>query len=503
MNFKHYRCSICAHIYDEAMDDPIHGVAPGTRFDDLPAKWSCSVCGGSRESFEFAGWSEHAQAVAERNNDLAADPIVIVGAGIGGWYIAERLRQNGAKGPITIVTKNDGDYYYKPHLSVSVSSKSRADLIIAKGPDRAQLLDVDLRARTQVLGLDRKKKRLLINKGKVEFGRVEYAKLVLATGAVPLRLYDRRIQQHIHQLNDLDQYESLTELLNSGSKRILILGAGLIGCELGDHLSRAGHEVAINDRASYLLSAVASEGVSTFVRDRYEQNGVEFLLGTTMNDVAKKDGGLQIQFENGRTMERDVVISAIGLKPNVELAARAGLDVGRGIKVDDTMGTSDPDIYAIGDCAEHKGQVFSFVEPINRQAAVIVDQLYGEGKRSFEPRMSMILVKSRTCPIKSLPPERSRRAGSSIRHVHSSDQGIVDEWWSDDGQLVGYSACGDVADTYEPALNQGDRAGPTDRVKSSNPPEHLPKVLTRPTEVNDDDAEKAKPLRLGASGSVS
>lgn len=446
MSFKRYRCSTCAHIYDEAMGDPIFGVAPGTRFEDLPDEWFCSVCGDPRESFEFAGLSEHAQAVAERNNDQEGDPIVIVGAGIGGWYIAEQLRQNGAKGPITIVTKDDGDYYYKPHLSVSVTSKSRADLVIAKGADRAQLLDVDLRARTQVMGLDRQKKRLLTNKG-----NVAYAKLVLATGAVPLRLYDRRIQQHIHQLNDLDQYELLTALFNSGRKRVLILGAGLIGCELGDHLARAGHEVAINDRAPYLLSAVVSEGVSTYVRDRYVQSGVEFLLGTTMNDVTKKDGGLQIQFEDGRTMERDVVISAIGLKPNVELAARAGLDVGRGINVDDTMRTSDLEIYAIGDCAEHKGQVFSYVEPINSQAAVIVDQLCGEGKKRFESRMSMIVVKSRTCPIKSVPPERSSRAGSSIRRVHSSDQGVVDEWWSDDGQLVGYSACGDVAGTYEPS----------------------------------------------------
>lgn len=147
-------------------------------------------------------------------------------------------------------------------------------------------------------------------------------------------------------------------------------------------------------------------------------------------------------------MERDVVISAVGLKPNVELAARAGLDVDRGIKVDGTMRTSDPDIYAIGDCAEFNGQVFSYVEPINRQAAVIVDQLCGEGKKTFESRMSVILIKSHSCEIKSLPPGLS--SGASIRHVHSSDQGVVDEWWSDDGQLVGYSVCGDVASTYEP-----------------------------------------------------
>lgn len=498
MSFKRYRCSTCAHIYDEAMGDPIFGVAPGTRFDDLPDEWFCSVCGDPRESFECVGLSEHTQAVAERSNDQEGDPIVVVGAGIGGWYIAEQLRQMGAKNPITIVTKDDGDYYYKPHLSVSVSSKSRADLIIAKGPDRAQLLNVDLRARTQVLGLDRQKKSLLTSKGKVE-----YAKLVLATGAVPLRLYDRRIQQHIVQLNDLDQYESLKKLLDGDSKRVLILGGGLIGCELGNHLASAGHQVAINDRAPYLLSAVASEGVSAYVRDRYVQNGVEFALGTTMKDIAKVDSELQIQFEDGRTLERDVVISAIGLKPNVELAARAGLDVGKGIKVDDTMRTSDPDIYAVGDCAEHNGQVFSFVDPINRQAAVIADQLYGEGEQRFESRAPIILVKSHFCPIKSVPPAPSSRAGSSIRRVHSSDQGIVDEWWSDDGRLVGYSACGDVADTYEPALNQGERAGPGDNVKSSNPPGHLAKVVILPTEVKDDDGEKAKALRFGATGSVS
>ncbi|MEY6434193.1 FAD-dependent oxidoreductase [Thioalkalicoccus limnaeus] len=453
MDFKRYRCGTCAHIYDEAMGDPIHGAAQGTRFEDLPEEWFCSVCGDPRESFEFAGLSEHAQAVGERNEDQEGDHIVIVGAGIGGWSIAERLRQNGAKGPITIVTKDDGDYYYKPHLSVSVTSKSRGDLVIARGPERAQLLDVDLRARTQVLGLDRKKKRLLINKGKVDFGRLDYGKLVLATGAVPFRLYDRRIQQHLHQLNDLDQFESLTELLNSGSKRVLILGAGLIGCELGDHLARAGHEVAINDKAPHLLSSVVSEGVSTCVHDRYVQNGIEFVLGTAIKDVAKGDGGLQIQFEDGRTMERDVVISAIGLKPNVELAARAALDVGKGIKVDDTMRTSDPDIYAVGDCAEHKGQVFSFVECINRQVAVIVDQLCGEGKQTFDSRMCI-------------------------------------------GSITAFLPVGS-------SCLRPNRAGSGNNVESSNPPGQLAKVVTLPTEVNDDDGGKAKPLSLSATGSVS
>jgi len=447
MSFKRYRCTTCEHIYDEAMGDPIFGVAPGTLFEDLPETWFCSVCGDPRESFEFAGLSEHAEAVVKSSDDEEGDPVVIVGAGIGGWYIAEQLRQNGATCPITIVTKDDGDYYYKPNLSISTTSKSRDDLVIAKGPDRAQLLNVDLRARTQVMGVDRKKKNLLTSKG-----RIEYAKLVIATGALPFRLYDRRIQQHIHQLNDLDQYEALTELLSGGNKRVLILGAGLIGSELGEDLAHAGHKVAINDIAPLLLSAVVSEDVSTYIHDLYVKNGIEFLLGTKVSDIAKQDGGLQIQFEDGRTMERDIVISAVGLKPNVELAARAGLDVGRGIKVDDSMRTSDPDIYAIGDCAEHNGQVFSYVEPINRQAAVIADQLYGDGKKSFESRMSMIVVKSHTCEIKSLPPERSSSA--SIRHVHSSDQGVVDEWWSEDGQLVGYSVCGDVASTYEPPTSR-------------------------------------------------
>lgn len=445
MSFKRYRCSTCFHIYDEAVGDPIFGVAPGTRFGDLPEEWFCSVCGDPRESFEFIGMSEPAQVAGERKTEQEGDPVVIVGAGIGGWYIAEQLRQSGANNPITIVTKDAGDYYYKPHLSVSMASKSREELIIAKGPDRAQLLNVDLRSRTTVIGLDRKKKRLLTDKG-----NWDYVKLVLATGAMPLRLYERRIQQHIHQLNDLDHYESLTNLLGSGSKRVLILGGGLIGCELSAHLAGAGHEVAINDRSPYLLSSVVSEGVSAYICNRYLENGIELVLGTTMKNMVKEAGALQIQFEHGRTMERDVVISAIGLTPNTELAARGGLDVGKGIKVADSMCTSDPDIYAVGDCAEHQGQVFSFVEPIHRQAAVIVDRLCGEGKQRFEPRLSPIIVKSRICPIKSLPPERSRRADCSVRTVHHSDRGIVDEWWSDDGQLIGYSACGDAAGDYEP-----------------------------------------------------
>jgi NAD(P)H-nitrite reductase large subunit len=219
-----------------------------------------------------------------------------------------------------------------------------------------------------------------------------------------------------------------------------------------------------------------------------------------MKDIAKEDGGLQIQFEDGRTLERDVVISAIGLKPNVELATRAGLDVGRGIKVDDTMRTSDPDIYALGDCAEHRGQVFSFVDPINRQAAVIVDHLSGEGEQRFESHPPTVLVKSRFCPIKSVPPAPSSRAGSSVRSVHSSEQGVVDEWWSDDDQLLGYSACGDFAGTYEPAPTQGERTSPGHSTKSSNPPGQLEEVVTQQSERGTNGTTGRQSVSSAASG---
>lgn len=213
-DYQRYKCHMCGHIYDEALGDPLFNIPPGTKFDDLPESWFCSACGDPKESFVFHGRSE---VRAENNmNDLhsKSEKIVVIGAGLAGWSIIEKLKIMNPNLNITLITADNGDYYYKPSLSESISKGViKEDLIIASGKDRAENMGITLLSKVKVLGIEKENKELHTTKGVFS-----YTKLVLATGASPIQAFQRKFQQHMHYLNDINQYHLISEQLRSKKK---------------------------------------------------------------------------------------------------------------------------------------------------------------------------------------------------------------------------------------------------------------------------------------------
>lgn len=328
-----------------------------------------------------------------------APHVVVVGSGLAGYGVLRELRKLAPDASLTLVTHDDGHFYSKPALSTALAKGKVADtLITTSGEKMSAQLKLDLRAGRMAEGLDREGKVLLTTGGPIF-----YDKLVLALGADPIRPPIDGDAAHLAiAVNTLDHYREFREKLPDGA-RVLVMGAGLVGTEFANDLVTTGYKPVVVDMLGHPLAQLVPAPVGDVVRETLAGHGVEWHLGRKVVAIHKNDtGGIRAVLDDGTEILADVVLSAVGLRPNTDLARDAGLDIGRGIKVDQTGQTSDPDIFAIGDCAEYPQGLAAYVTPIMAAARAIAPSVLGTPTDIRFPTLS-VQVKTTTYPIVLLP----------------------------------------------------------------------------------------------------
>ncbi len=409
-DFRRWVCDACGYIYDEAKGDPDSGLAPGTRYEQIPEDWQCPLCGLRKSDLRLL--PEMAPAAAPRASAArfgkknvakskgGADYLVIVGAGIGGWSVAEAVRARDAERPILLVTSCEGISYPKPALSTALAhGKSAGDLAEQDALTKAAELGIEVRTETRVLKIDTSKKRITTAKGGIDYGH-----LVLALGAQQRTLpIDGDAADQVLRVNDLAAYRRLRQRLDAGVRHVTILGAGLIGCEFAEDLSSAGYAVSVVDPTDYPLASLLPQETGQQLRETLQSKGVSWVFHATADRVEHSGDRLRMTLSDGDAFETDLVLSAAGLVANTQLAEKAGLAVSRGIMTDRLMQSSQADIFAIGDCAAVEGQVFAYIEPIRRQAATIAAKLVGEDL-PFDIKPPLVRIKTPSLPLTVCPP---------------------------------------------------------------------------------------------------
>ena len=315
-----------------------------------------------------------------------SSPVVIVGGGLAGWTMARELRQRDAGVELVMICADSGDFYSKPMLSNALAAGKEADQIIqAAAAVRAQGLRMRHLGHTRVQSLDRAEHLLQTTSGPVYYGR-----LVLAIGADAIRLPTPGIE-HAISVNDVDDYRNFRAALTAAGPgaRVVTIGGGLIGSEFANDLAVAGYRVSIVDPAPWLLGSLVPREQGEALQAALSGLGVQLHLGDVAERIERLPlGGFALPLRSGRTIEADVVLCAVGLRPRTQLAQEAGLATGRGITVDDMGRTSDPDIYALGDCAAYRSAArqeiaegaprpLPFVMPIMTAAKAIAATLAG------------------------------------------------------------------------------------------------------------------------------
>ena len=392
---KKWLCVVCGLIYDEAKGWPADGIAPGTRWEDVPDDWKCPDCLVGKSDFEMMEIRQDLK-VEVPVIDIAAQqpPIVIIGTGYAGYGLAEALRQRDSQTPIVIFTADDGHNYSKPGLSTALTRDKAAAELVTETPLAIEArLNIRIHTRCPVYAIDAKNKTL-----STASGEQSYSKLVLAQGAVPIRLpLNGDGADDVISVNDLQDYRLFRDRLQ-GRKRVSIIGNGLIGCEFANDLVNAGVEVDVIGLSAWSMDRLLPQTVGELLQNRLAEKGVRWHLNTTVASVNHEGNGYRLTLKNGEQIDTDLVVSAVGLKCRIELAAAAGAEVNRGIKINGGLRTSLPDVFAIGDCAEINGQLLPYLAPINAALPALADGLLGRPTMAHYPSMPVI-VKTPACPL--------------------------------------------------------------------------------------------------------
>jgi len=332
-------------------------------------------------------------------------PIVVVGSGMAGYTLARELRKASADAPLLIITADDAVNYSKPVLSNALSGGKLPEQIgMGDHAKMTEQLKASIMPHTQLLSIDKDKKELTLrtDAGVITQG---YSELVLAVGASQIRLpIEGDGIAEMYTINSLIDYKGFhASLAQKVSKRVLLIGAGLIGCEFANDLLTTEHEVTVVDLAPRPLGRLLPEAVATAFQAQLEAKGIRFELGTTVQRIDHGANGLTVSLANGKTVEVDIVLSAVGLRPNTELARASGLEVNRGIQVGQSLQTSHAHIYAMGDCAEVEGHLLPYVMPLMQQARALAQTLTGNPSLVHYPAMP-VSVKTPAAPLVVLPP---------------------------------------------------------------------------------------------------
>ncbi len=401
-------CRACGLLYDEAKGDEDSGLAPGTRFADIPDDWACPLCGVTKADFEPYLMEEpvrRAKRSASTGNPRAAlrhNPgTVIVGAGRAGWQMAQTLRERDADMPITLVTTCNGDVYDKPLLSVAMARGIALEkLPREQGALAASRLNVKLLAHTQAVRVLPASRQLRTSRG-----TLRYSSLVMAHGA-QARALPQFPPSLCWRINHLQAYAKFRKALGNTPQRVAVVGAGLIGSELANDLALAGHHVTLLDVASRPLAACLDAAQSAQLLDAWKSLPIHFVGGVQVSHVAKVQGTADadsiktITTECGQTFMADHIVVAVGLQTPSRLADSAGLAWHNGIDVQaDTLATSVAGIYALGDCIAINGQVSRYIEPIGRQAQTLVASILGQAALPYNQTRVPLRVKTSSMPF--------------------------------------------------------------------------------------------------------
>ena len=363
--------------------------------------------------------------------------IVIVGSGLAGYTLAREFRKLDSDSELVIVTADNGESYSKPMLSNALAQgKAAADLPNRDAAGMSEQLPARILARTRVTGIDREARELVLDSGE----SLAYDRLVLALGADPIRLpLKGDAADEVLSVNDLDDYARFREAIGE-SARVVVLGAGLIGCEFANDLRGAGYEVSLVELAEQPLARLAPSEIGEAIRRRLAALGVSWHLGNPAQAVDRDNGGYTVTLEDGTTLAADVVLSAVGLRPRTALAEEIGLKCERGVVVDAQLTTSDPHIYALGDCAEVNGEVLPYVMPLMNEARALAAVLTGESRELSYPVMPVV-VKTPALPLTVCPPAR----GVDGQWQVEGDGDDLEAHFTDaEGQLRGFAVCGEA-----------------------------------------------------------
>jgi NADPH-dependent 2,4-dienoyl-CoA reductase/sulfur reductase-like enzyme/nitrite reductase/ring-hydroxylating ferredoxin subunit len=293
---------------------------------------------------ELASSTRSQAATRRATADAAPASVIIVGAGAAGDAAAETLRREGYAGPITLIGADAAPPYDRPNLSKDfLAGSAPEEWIPLRASDFYREKEISLLVGTSVTSIDRSRRHVVLDDRSTR----EFGALLLATGSDPVHLpIPAAIGSRVHYLRTLADSRAIIAA-SAGAGSAVVLGAGFIGLEVAASLRARGLEVHVVSPDARPLERIMGPDLGDFIRGLHEAKGVTFHLGHTASRIDAET----VTLDNGEQVGADLVVAGVGVRPNDQLAADAGLDVEHGVLVDRYLETSERGIFAAGDIA--------------------------------------------------------------------------------------------------------------------------------------------------------
>ena len=278
------------------------------------------------------------------------EKILIIGGGQAGFSCAAKLRASGFEGTISIVCEENFLPYQRPPLSKKyLTGQFEINRLLLRSKEYYKKNNIEVLLSTKASQIKKEKKEVFFKSGESR----SYSKLVLSTGSSAAKIFPKESKncKNIYYLRNLRDADKLKECLEP-NKKILVIGGGYLGLEIGSIASISGMNVTIVESSERILKRVAGSQTADFLKSIFKKNGVEIIENDAVKALYVEDNVISnIKLASGGKVQTDVVVVAVGGKPVIDLAERSGLDTDLGIKVNKRLQTNDESIYAAGDCA--------------------------------------------------------------------------------------------------------------------------------------------------------
>lgn len=369
--------------------------------------------------------------------------LVVIGNGMAGMRtVEELLARTPHRYDITVIGAEPHPNYDRILLSSVLAGEKLIEQIVINPRGWYEERGIRLVAGDPAAAIDRAARTVTTASGLV----LSYDRLLLATGSKPLAPPIPGLGlQGVCAFRDIADVETMIAAATQ-HRRAVVIGGGLLGLEAAWGLRRRGMSVAVVHLMPTLMERQLDAAAGTLLQRDLDGRGIAFFTNGQTEAILGTDRAEGVRLADGREIPADLVVLAIGIRPNIDLARQAGLDVNRGVVVDDALRTSDPGIHAVGECVEHRGQVFGLVAPIWEQAKVCAARLAGEEEATYATPPVATRLKITGIDVFSAGALAAVEETDDEITLHDARRGRYRKLVLRDGKLVGAVLYGDVAD---------------------------------------------------------
>lgn len=373
---------------------------------------------------------------------MAKQKLVMIGNGMAGIRtIEEILERANDLYDITVIGKEPYPNYNRIMLSNILQNKMTVEETIMNPYEWYEEHGIELITNDPVIEVDRANQSVTTANG-IE---VSYDKLIFATGskAFVIPVPGSTLPSVIgwRTIDDTEQMMNIAKI----KKKAIVIGGGLLGLECARGLLDQGMEVTVLHLAEWLMEMQLDRKAGNMLKADLEKQGMKFEMQANTTEILGKDDVEGVKLADGREIPADLVVMAVGIRPYTEVAKESGLDVNRGIVVNDVMQTSDSNVYAVGECAEHNGKVYGLVAPLYEQGKVLADHLTNKETNGYKGSTTFTSLKVSGCDLYSAGQIVENAEIKGIEIFNSVDNNYK-KIFLKDGNVVGAVLYGDIDD---------------------------------------------------------